>query len=373
MQLQKKNTYMRQEEQSAGEKAANQGMEETKPQGPEKDGVPAGDKAAPAAQPAVPSAPSDAASLGALLRSAREARGLSLADAANALKLGEDALLAIEDGRYEFFPHKAYARGFLRSYAKFLKVESEACKPVLGLVLAFFAGCAAGFVTAFLHTRMKVQAILAGIITMTGLYTINLWTMGNRADLPLLKADTVFTRAAAVLGSEWSKLIVCAAITIAAAAAMALFLKTQIGLSIRATGDNRDMVSASSIDPAFTITVGLCIANGCTALSGGVLAQYQMSSSMSLGTGVVVIGLASLIIGEMFTRRGGVWRGVAAAVIGSIVYRVLMVFALRTSANPSNLKLISAVIVAVAISWPALTAWVRLTKRKLAAKGKEAR
>ena len=94
---------------------------------------------------------------------------------------------------------------------------------------------------------------------------------------------------------------------------------------------------------------------------------------MSLGTGVVVIGLASLIIGEIFTRRGGVWRGVAAAVIGSIVYRVLMVFALRTSANPSNLKLISAAIVAVAVSWPALTAWVRLTRRKLAAKGKEGR
>lgn len=134
MQLQKKNTYMRQEEQSADEKAANQGMEETKPQGPEKDGVPARDQAAPAAQPAVPSAPSDAASLGALLRSAREARGLSLADAANALKLGEDALKAIEEGRYEVFPHKAYARGFLRSYAKFLKVESEACKPVLDLL-----------------------------------------------------------------------------------------------------------------------------------------------------------------------------------------------------------------------------------------------
>ena len=134
MQLQKKNTYMPQEKRIADEKAANQGMEETTPQGPEEDGVPAGDKAAPAAQPAVPSAPSDAASLGALLRSAREARGLSLADAANALKLGEDALLAIEDGRYEVFPHKAYARGFLRSYAKFLKVESEACKPVLDLL-----------------------------------------------------------------------------------------------------------------------------------------------------------------------------------------------------------------------------------------------
>ncbi|HJA25372.1 MAG TPA: ABC transporter permease [Candidatus Fournierella merdigallinarum] len=250
-------------------------------------------------------------------------------------------------------------------------VVAAAGHPALGLVLAFAAGGAAGFVTAFLHTRMKVQAILAGIITMTGLYTINLWTMGNRADLPLLKVDTVFTWAAGVFGAQWNKLILAALITVGVGVLLALFLKTQLGLSIRATGDNRDMVSASSIDPAFTITVGLCIANGCTALSGGVLAQYQMSSSMSLGTGVVVIGLASLIIGEMFTRRGGVWRGVIAAIVGSIVYRVLMVFALRTSANPSNLKLISAVIVAVAISWPALSGWVRLTKRKLAARGKE--
>lgn len=246
-------------------------------------------------------------------------------------------------------------------------------QPVLGLVGGFGAGLLAGFVTAFLHTRLKIQAILAGIITMTGLYTVNLWVMGGRADLPLLKVDTIFTYTQSLLGESYGKLITVALITCVVGVLLALFLKTQLGLSIRATGDNRDMVSASSIDPSFTITVGLCLANGLTALAGGVLAQYQMSSSMSLGTGVVVIGLASLIIGEMFTRRGGVWRGVAAAVIGSIVYRVLMVFALRTSANPSNLKLISAVIVAVAISWPALTAWVRLTRRKLAAKEKEVR
>lgn len=241
--------------------------------------------------------------------------------------------------------------------------------PWLGLALGFAAGMAAGFVTAFLHTRLGVQAILAGIITMTGLYTVNLWTMGNRADLPLLKVNTVFTFAQSVFGQSFGKLALAALIALAAGGALAAFLKTQLGLSIRATGDNRAMVSASSIDPAFTITVGMCIANGLTALSGGVLAQYQMSSSMSLGTGVVVIGLASLIIGEVIVRRGGVVRGVAAAILGSIVYRVLMVFALRTSANPSNLKLISAVIVAVAISWPALTGWLRLARRKAAAKG----
>ena len=245
--------------------------------------------------------------------------------------------------------------------------------PVLGLVAGFDAGAGAGFVTAVLHTRLNIQAILAGIITMTGLYTVNLWVMGGRADLPLLKVDTVFTHAQALLGETFGKLAVVAFITCGMGALLALFLKTQLGLSIRATGDNRDMVSASSIDPAFTITVGLCLANGLTALAGGVLAQYQMSSNLSLGTGVVVIGLASLIIGEVVVRRGGVGRCIAGAIVGSVIYRVLMVFALRASANPANLKLISAVIVAVAIGWPALADRLRLEKRKAAAKQKGGR
>lgn len=246
-------------------------------------------------------------------------------------------------------------------------------QPVLGLVGGFGAGLLAGFVTAFLHTRLKIQAILAGIITMTGLYTVNLWVMGGRADLPLLKVDTIFTYTQSVLGESYGKLITVALITCGMGLLLALFLKTQLGLSIRATGDNRDMVSASSIDPSFTITVGLCLANGLTALAGGVLAQYQMSSNLSLGTGVVVIGLASLIIGEVVVRRGGVGRCVIGAIVGSVIYRVLMVFALRASANPANLKLISAVIVAVAIGWPALADRLRLEQRKAAAKQKGGR
>lgn len=236
--------------------------------------------------------------------------------------------------------------------------------PVLGLLLGFLGGCCAGFVTAFLHTRLKVQAILAGIITMTGLYTVNLWAMGGRADLQLLRVETVFTKAMAVFGPMAAKLVVAGGITLVAALLLYLFLKTQLGLSLRATGDNKDMVSASSISPAFTITVGLCLANGLTALSGGVLAQYQMASSVSLGTGVVVIGLASLIIGEVITRRGGVFRGVLGAVLGAVAYRILMVIALKNSPSPSNMKLISALIVAVAISWPAIVAWVQLKKRQ---------
>lgn len=238
--------------------------------------------------------------------------------------------------------------------------------PVLGLFAGMAAGMAAGFVTAFLHTRMKVQAILAGIITMTGLYTINLWAMGGRSDLPLLKVDTIFTYAQKLLGRTYGKLVTVAVITLLVGGLLVLFLKTQLGLSVRATGDNRDMVAASSINPAFTITVGLCLANGCTALSGAVLAQYQMSSSVSLGTGVVVIGLASLIIGEVVVRRGGVVRCVAGAILGAILYRILMVLALKNSASPSNMKLISALIVAVAISYPALADWLWLKKRQRA-------
>lgn len=240
--------------------------------------------------------------------------------------------------------------------------------PVLGLAGGFLAGCAAGFVTAFLHTRMKVQAILAGIITMTGLYTINLWAMGGRADLQLLRVDTVFTKMQLLVGPLAAKLIVTGMIAVGAALLLAFFLKTQLGLSLRATGDNRDMVSASSINPAFTITVGLCIANGLTALSGAVLAQYQMASSVSLGTGVVVIGLASLIIGEVLVGRGGPLRGVLGALLGAVVYRILMVIALKNSPSPSNMKLISALIVGVAISWPAIVQWTKLKKRQRAAK-----
>ncbi len=248
-------------------------------------------------------------------------------------------------------------------------VLASAGHPVLGLLGGFLAGCLAGLVTAFLHTRMKVQAILAGIITMTGLYTVNLWVMGGRADLQLLRVDTVFTKMQKLAGPLAAKLIVTGIAAGGMALLLGLFLKTQLGLSLRATGDNRDMVSASSVDPALTITVGLSLANGLTALSGAVLAQYQMASSVSLGTGVVVIGLASLIIGEVLVGRGGVARGVLGAVLGAVVYRILMVIALKNSPSPSNMKLISALIVAVAISWPAAAQWLKLKKRQKAAKG----
>lgn len=246
--------------------------------------------------------------------------------------------------------------------------------PFLGLPLAMLAGAAAGFVTAFLQTKLGVPSILAGIVTNTGLYTVNLAVMGFSSNVPMLKTQTVFTAVQALAGEGFPyKLVVAAVITIAVCALLIFFLGTRLGLSIRATGDNPDMVRASSINTAFTITVGLCIANAMTALSGAVLAQYQRSADINLGTGMVVIGLASLIIGETLFSRGSMWTKALAAVAGSVIYRFIIALALRANVPSECLKLISAVIVALAIAAPALRDKAALNRRRAKNRKEDAR
>ena len=238
--------------------------------------------------------------------------------------------------------------------------------PVLGLLLAVIAGGAAGFVTAFLQTRMGVPSILAGIVTNTGLYTINLMVMGFSSNASLLKQATVFTmfREIVPLGT-WSQLILAAVTALAAMAAVRWFLSTRLGLSIRATGDNRDMVSASSIDPRFTITVGLAYANIMTALAGGLVGQLQRSADINSGTGVVVVGLACLIIGETIVGRKTIGRNILAVIVGSILYRFLYAIILKTRLFPIEcLKLVTAVIIALAIAMPNIKASYDLRKER---------
>ena len=227
--------------------------------------------------------------------------------------------------------------------------------PFLAIPLAMVAGAAAGFITAFLQTRMRIPSILAGIITNTGLYTVNLAVMGFSSNVSMLKAPTVFTVLKPFL-ARYYRLLPAAALAVLTAGLLVLFLKTRLGLSIRATGDNPDMVRASSINTAFTVTVGLCMANALTALSGALLAQYQKTADINLGTGMVIIGLASLIIGETLTRKGSIGKKAFGAVIGSILYRFIIAVALRLDLPSECLKLISAVIVALAIGLPALRA-----------------
>ena len=225
--------------------------------------------------------------------------------------------------------------------------------PVLALPAAMLAGAAAGFITSALQTKFRIPSILAGIITNTGLYTVNLAVMGFSSNVNLLKTDTIFSLVRGSLGSGY-KLIPALVITLAAAVFLVLFLKTRLGLSIRATGDNADMVRASSINTAFTVTIGLMISNALTALSGAVLAQYQKTADINLGTGMVIIGLASLIIGETLLPKGKQWRRVLGAILGSVLYRFIIALALRLDLPSECLKLISAVIVALAIGLPAM-------------------
>ena len=241
---------------------------------------------------------------------------------------------------------------------------------ITSLLAAMAAGVCSGFVTAFLQTRLGVESIMAGIIVNTGLYTINLAVMGFSSTLSLVKTDTVFSIAKSALAftGGWYKLVLAAAVIALAGAAMIGFLGTRLGLSIRATGDNAAMVRASSINPAFTITVGLCISGALTALSGGLLAQYQKSCDINVGTGMVTIALASLIIGETLVGKRTMVRRVLGVVFGSCLYRFIVAVALRFNVPAAAMKLVSAIIVAVAISMPAIQEKIAFEKRRNAAR-----
>lgn len=247
-------------------------------------------------------------------------------------------------------------------------VATLAGHPFLGLCLALVSGAAAGLVTALLQTKLKVQPILAGIITMTALYSINLMIMGNRANLPLLKCETIYTLAAPYLPTSYNKLIVISVIIALVIGLLYIFLQSSTGLAIRATGDNPDLVRSSSINPSLTISIGLCVANAMVALSGAMLAQYQLFSEITTGTGMVVIGLASLIMGEAIIGRGGIGRCIFGTLVGSIIYRLIIAIAITSTLPASNLKLISAVIVAISISWPAVKEKLELFRLKQASK-----
>ena len=247
--------------------------------------------------------------------------------------------------------------------------------PILAIPAAMLAGACAGFVTAFLQTRMGVPSILAGIVTNTGLYTVNLMVMGWKSNASLLRAETVFTLLRSTgLGGSWYELLLSAALTLLAGGLLYLFLGTRLGLSIRATGDNRDMVRSSSVNPAFTVTVGLCAANALTGLSGAVVGQAQKSADINMGTGIVVIGLACLVMGETVLGRGGMGRGILSVAAGSVIYRFIYAIVLYTKIVPIDcLKLFVAASVALAIAAPTLKSGAALQRRRLAARRKEAR
>ena len=241
--------------------------------------------------------------------------------------------------------------------------------PYLALPAAMAAGVLSGFCTALLQTKMGVNSLLSGIIVNTALYSVNIAVMGGSSVLNMNKTATVFTEMRALLEGTalqgQSRLIVAALAAAAVAVLLGLFLKTRLGLAIRATGDNADMVRSSSINPVMTTIIGLCVSGSLTALSGCLLAQYQKAVNIDIGTGMVTIALASLLIGGVFLGRSRLPLRIFGMILGAFVFRLVYTVALRFDMPAFMLKLVSSVVVVLTISIPYLKRQYPLFKRRM--------
>ena len=234
-------------------------------------------------------------------------------------------------------------------------VWSVAKNPYMGIFMGSMGGMLAGIVTGILHTKLKIHAILAGILTMTGLYSINLFVMGDKPSVFFYGEKTVFTPFEGefyISGVDIGKLILLFIIVLILTILLRIFLMTQVGLSLRATGDNEAMVRSSSINTDAMKILGFAVCNLIVAFSGAVYAQYNMTATHGMGTGMLVLGLASIIIGETVIGKRGMLRHLFAIVIGAIIYRIMLTIAFGLGLPAIYLKLFSAVIVVVAISIP---------------------
>lgn len=226
--------------------------------------------------------------------------------------------------------------------------------PWLSIILAIFGGMVAGFFSGFLYTKWKIPSLLSGIITMTGLYSINLRIMGQ-ANLNLLGHSTIF-RAVEAFGINRTNSVLLVGSVIVAVVILILhfFFHTEIGLAVRATGDNKEMSEANGIRTSVTRLIGYMISNGLIALSGALLAQNNGYSDISMGIGTIVIGLASIIIGEVLVRNLTIAKRLVTIVLGSIIYRLLILLVLEANVDPQDLKLFSAILLALALRLPVI-------------------
>lgn len=221
---------------------------------------------------------------------------------------------------------------------------------VAGLILAFIFGMGAGAITALLNTKLKIQPLLAGILVMLGIYSINLRIQG-KANINLNSAPTIYKAAEEAMGDfQWSSIVLGLMIAIIIILLLFAFLKTRKGFALRATGDNEEMVRAAGISSDNMKLLGLSVSNGLVGMAGGMLAQYQGYSDVGMGTGMVVIGLASVIIGEVLFGTRSLMRRLIAVALGAVAYRMVIGVALYMGMPPTDLKLVSAVIVTIALA-----------------------
>ena len=230
--------------------------------------------------------------------------------------------------------------------------------PILATLAAVVAGVIAGIATAFIHTKLRINNIVAGIIVMTALYTVNLRVMG-RANISLLSVRTLFDDAAGAFGvgdqGETFVTIVLTLLLLAlAGAALAWFMHTDLGLAVRATGENQAMIRSLGVDTDRTKLIGLGLSNGAIALSGALVAQDHGFADIGMGIGILVTGAAAVMIGEALFGDGSIERWVVATMVGVLIYRFLVALALRVGLEPVDLKLITAALLLLALALPRL-------------------
>lgn len=238
--------------------------------------------------------------------------------------------------------------------------------PYMSLIIAFITGCIAGSLTALLSTKFKIQPLLAGILMMLALYSINLKVMGNKANVNLINQRTVYSVFEGTVLEKYGTLIFASIILVVVVVLLVLFLETKYGFVLRATGDNPNMVRALGANTDLAILVGLALSNGLVALSGALIAQEQLFADASMGIGMVVIGLASVIIGEGIFGTNRLLRRLIAVVLGAIVYRLIITIVIDLGMPTSDLKLISAIIVAIALAMPVLKESLTSSRKKRA-------
>ena len=234
-------------------------------------------------------------------------------------------------------------------------IINHGMNPYLALIVAVGAGIVAGAVTGVLHTMFNIPAILAGILTQISLWSINLRIMGGKSNVPLLKADTIISQLVEKIGSPNAigSLIIGIIIVTAVICVLYWFFGTEIGSSIRATGNNEDMIRALGVDIRKTKLLSLMISNALVALSGALVCQSQKYGDVSMGQGAIVIGLAAIVIGEVLLGKiKPFWGKLLAIVIGSVVYFLIRAIVLQLGLNPNDMKLLSAIIVGLALCVP---------------------
>jgi putative ABC transport system permease protein len=258
------------------------------------------------------------------------------------------------------FPDLTVDGSFALGGALAAKMIIDGTNPFLATLLAFVAGAAAGAFTGVLSTKGKINGLLAGILTMIALYSVNLRIM-ERANLPLLREETLYTLVKDLhvphLGVGDVMLVTGEALVflvliVAVKGLIDWFLHTDLGLDIRATGDNPTMIRSFGVNTDTTTIIGLALSNALVAVSGALVAQYQGFADAGMGIGMIVIGLASVIVGEVLFGSGSILRATLAVIGGSVVYRLVIAFALQAGFNPSDMKLITALIVIVALTLP---------------------